>query len=57
LLHKPDDSIDLAQKLSFLLRNADLREQMSKHARQSAWENFSSERLAAATLEVFQRLC
>jgi glycosyltransferase involved in cell wall biosynthesis len=57
LLHKPGDSIDLAQKLSFLLRNIDLREQMSKHARQAAWENFSSERMAAATLEVFQRLC
>lgn len=57
LLHKPDDSIDLAQKLSFLLRNTDLHEQMSKHARQSAWENFSAERMADATLEVFQQLC
>jgi glycosyltransferase involved in cell wall biosynthesis len=56
LLHRPHDSIDLAQKLSFLLRNADLRKQMSKHARQTAWEKFSSERMAAATLEVFQKL-
>lgn len=57
LLHRPHDSIDLAQKLSFLLRNADLRKRMSGHAQQAAWEKFSSERMAAATLEVFQQLC
>jgi glycosyltransferase involved in cell wall biosynthesis len=57
LLHRPDDSLDLAQKLSFLLRNVDLRQQMSRHAQQAAWGKFSSERMAAATLEVFQRLC
>jgi glycosyltransferase involved in cell wall biosynthesis len=57
LLHRPHDSLDLAQKLSFLLRNEDLRNQMSQHAQQTAWEKFSSERMAAATLEVFQQLC
>ena len=57
LLHRPHDSIDLAQKLSFLLRNADLRKRMSGHAQQAAREKFSSERMAAATLEVFQQLC
>ncbi|MBN2115093.1 MAG: glycosyltransferase family 4 protein [Anaerolineales bacterium] len=56
LLHRPHDSLDLAQKLAFLLRNADLRKQMSGHAQQAAWEKFSSARMAAATLEVFRRL-
>lgn len=57
LLHRPHDSLDLAQKLAFLLRNVDLRKRMSARAQQAAWEKFSSERMAAATLEVFQRLC
>ncbi len=57
LLHRPDDSIDLAQKLGFLLRNADLRKRMSQRAQQAAWEVFSSERMAASTLEVFRQLC
>ncbi|HMB23587.1 MAG TPA: glycosyltransferase family 4 protein, partial [Anaerolineales bacterium] len=57
LLHRPNDSLDLAQKLSFLLRNDDLRRQMSQHAQQAAWEKFSSERMAADTLEVFRKLC
>ncbi|HEX2995718.1 MAG TPA: glycosyltransferase family 4 protein [Anaerolineales bacterium] len=57
LLHRPNDSLDLAQKISFLLRNEDLRKQMSQHAQQAAWEKFSSERMAADTLEVFRKLC
>lgn len=57
LLHRPHDSIDLAQKLSFLLRNEDLRKQMGRHAQQAAWQKFSSERMAANTLEVFRQLC
>ncbi len=57
LLHRPNDSLDLAQKLSFLLRNEDLRKQMGEHAQQAAWEKFSSERMAADTLNVFRRLC
>jgi len=57
LLHRPEDSIDLAQKLGFLLRNVDLRKRMGQRAQKAAWEKFSSERMAAATLEVFRRLC
>jgi len=57
ILHRPHDSADLAEKLAFLLRNADLRRRMGQRARQAAWEKFSSERMAAATLEVFQQLC
>jgi len=57
LLHRPHNSADLAEKLAILLRDADLRKRMGTQARQAAWEKFSSERMAAATLEVFQRLC
>lgn len=57
LLHRPHDSADLAEKLAALLRDADLRKQMGAQARQAAWEKFSSERMAAATLEVFRQLC
>jgi len=57
LLHRPHDSLDLAQKLAFVLRNVDLRKRMSGRAQQAAWEKFSSERMAAATQEVFQQLC
>jgi glycosyltransferase involved in cell wall biosynthesis len=57
LLHRPHDSADLAEKLAILLRDADLRKRMGEQARQAAWEKFSSERMAAATLEVFRQLC
>lgn len=57
LLHRPHDSLDLAQKLAFLLRNEDLRRQISHHAQQAAWKKFSSERMAADTLAVFRQLC
>jgi hypothetical protein len=30
---------------------------MGQQAQQAAWQNFSSERMASATLEVFQQLC
>jgi len=56
LLHRPHDSADLAEKLSILLRDADLRKRMGQQGQQAAWEIFSSERMAAATLEVFQQL-
>jgi glycosyltransferase involved in cell wall biosynthesis len=56
LLHCPHDSVDLAEKLAILLRDADLRKRMGVQAQQAAWEKFSSERMAAATLEVFKQL-
>lgn len=57
LLHRPHDSADLAEKLAILLRDSDLRKRMGEQAQRAAWEKFSSERMATATLEVFQRLC
>jgi len=57
LLHRPHDSADLADKLATLLRDADLRKRMGRQAQRAAWGKFSSEHMAAATLEVFQQLC
>jgi glycosyltransferase involved in cell wall biosynthesis len=57
LLHRPHDSADLAEKLALLLRDADLRKRIGAQARQAAWQKFSSERMAAATQEVFQQVC
>lgn len=57
LLHRPHDSADLAEKLAILLRDSDLRKRMGEQAQRAAWEKFSSERMATATLEAFQRLC
>jgi glycosyltransferase involved in cell wall biosynthesis len=56
LLHRPHDSADLAEKLANLLRDADLRKRMGGQARGAAWEKFSSERMAAETVQVFQQL-
>ena len=57
LLHRPHDSADLAEKLAVLLRDANLRRRMGEQAQQAAWEQFSSERMAVATLDVFRQLC
>ena len=57
LLHRPNDSVDLAEKLATLLRDADLRKRLGQQARQAAWEKFSSECMAVATLKVLHRLC
>jgi glycosyltransferase involved in cell wall biosynthesis len=56
LLHRPNDSADLADKLATLLRDADLRRQLGRQGRQSIFEKFSSERMAASTLDVLRRL-
>jgi glycosyltransferase involved in cell wall biosynthesis len=56
LLHRPNDSVDLAEKLAILLRDADLRRQLGKQGRQNIFEKFSSERMACATLDVFRKL-
>ena len=56
LLHRPQDSADLAEKLAVLLRDAEARKRIGCQAQQAAWEKFSAERMAAATQEVFQHL-
>ena len=56
LLHRPNDSVDLAEKLATLLRDAGLRKQVGQQGRQGIFEKFSSERMAFATLDVFRAL-
>lgn len=56
LLHRPNDSVDLAEKLAVLLRDAALRKKLGQQGRQGIFDNFSSERMAASTLAVMQTL-
>lgn len=56
LLHRPNDSVDLAEKLAVQLRDAELRRKLGRQGRQGIFEKFSSEQMAAATLAVMQTL-
>jgi glycosyltransferase involved in cell wall biosynthesis len=56
LLHRPNDSVDLAEKLAILLRDANLRKQLGQQGRQNIFNKFSSECMASATLDVFRSL-
>ena len=56
LLHRPNDPVDLAEKLAVLLRDPGLRKQMGQQGRQSIFEKFSSECMAFGTLDVFRSL-
>jgi glycosyltransferase involved in cell wall biosynthesis len=56
VLHRPNDCADLAEKLAMLLRDASLRKQLGEQGRQGIFEKFSAERMASATLDVFQKL-
>jgi glycosyltransferase involved in cell wall biosynthesis len=56
LLHRPNDSADLAEKLATLLRDADLRKCLGRQGRQGILEKFSSEQMASATLSVLRLL-
>ena len=56
LLHRPNDSVDLAEKLATLLRDTNLRKQLGRQGRQNIFEKFSSERMACTTLDVLRTL-
>jgi glycosyltransferase involved in cell wall biosynthesis len=56
LLHRPNNSVDLAQKLALLLRDANLRKQLGGQGRKNIFAKFSSERMAFATLDVLRTL-
>ncbi|HEX5839208.1 MAG TPA: glycosyltransferase family 4 protein [Anaerolineales bacterium] len=56
LLHRPNDSADLADKLAALLRDANLRRQLGGQGRQAIFEKFSSECMASSTLDVLRQL-
>jgi glycosyltransferase involved in cell wall biosynthesis len=56
LLHRPNDPVDLAEKLAALLRDAELRKRLGEQGRQGVFEKSSSDCMASATLDVFRRL-
>ncbi|MCQ3937040.1 MAG: glycosyltransferase family 1 protein [Chloroflexi bacterium] len=56
LLCRPNDSLDLAEKLAVLLRDAALRKRLGRQGRQAVFEKFSSEAMASATLDVMRKL-
>jgi glycosyltransferase involved in cell wall biosynthesis len=56
LLHRPHNSLDLAEKLATLLRDAELRKRLGQQGRQGIFEKFSSETMSAGTLDVMRGL-
>ena len=56
LLCHPNDSLDLADKLATLLRDAELRKKLGQQGRQGVFEKFSSEVMASATLNAMRSL-
>lgn len=56
LLYRTDDVADLTEKLTFLLRDAGLRKKLGQQGRRGAFEKFSSESMAASTLDVMRKL-
>jgi glycosyltransferase involved in cell wall biosynthesis len=56
LLHRPEDPIDLSEKLAILLRNAAQRQQMQQQGRTAVHTHFSAERMATETIQVYQQL-
>lgn len=58
LLVKPQDTFDLAEKLTRLIQNKDLRQQMGKKGRQAIIEmGLSWDRVAGRYREVYQKTC
>lgn len=56
LLHKPEDPMDLSEKLAVLLRDANLRQGLSQQAHTAVHTAFSAERMAVETVEVYQQV-
>lgn len=56
LLCRPNDSLDLADKLATLLRDAELRKKLGQQGRQGVFEKFSSEVMTSTTLDVMRKL-
>lgn len=56
LMCRPHDSVDLADKLAMLLRDAELRKRLGQQGRKAIFEKFSSEVMTSATLGSMRRL-
>lgn len=56
LLHKPEDPLDLAEKLAVLLHDANLRQELNRRGRSTVHTAFSAERMATETVQVYQQV-
>lgn len=56
VLHRPEDPVDLANKLATLLRDVAWREELSRCGRAAVHSHFSAGRMAAETMQVYQRV-
>ena len=56
LLHKPENTSDLAEKLASLLANAMLRDEFRKNGRAAIHANFSDKRMASDTIRVYESM-
>lgn len=55
LLHNPEDSVDLSEKLATLLHDAQLRQSLNRRGRTAVYNHFSAERMANETVDVYQK--
>ena len=56
LLHKPENHVDLAEKLAALLTDPVLRDDMRREGRDAIHANFSDKRMAGETIKVYEGL-
>ncbi len=56
LLHKPEDPVDLSEKLATLLHNTELRQEFKQRGRTAVHTTFSAERMATETVQVYQQV-
>jgi glycosyltransferase involved in cell wall biosynthesis len=56
LLHKPGDPVDLSEKLAKLLHDVELRQEFTRRGWTAVHTDFSAERMAAETLQVYQQV-
>ncbi len=56
LLHRPEDPLDLADKLATLLHDAQLRQMLGERGRTAVHTEFSAERMAQETIQVYEHV-
>lgn len=56
LLHKPEDPVDLAEKLATVLHDIELRQEFKQRGQTAVHTAFSAERMATETIQVYQQV-
>jgi glycosyltransferase involved in cell wall biosynthesis len=54
LLHKPEDPVDLADKLASLIANPTWRQELGARGKTAVYNQFSAQRMAAETIQAYQ---